>query len=110
MQQGLPLRGLEPEALAALKGVLWRDNLHALRRVVERAAVAAEGPLIAASDLDLPQDRVESVQDAGLSLERTEKFIIQEALKRHNFSVSKAAVDLGVTRQTLYRRMARHGL
>ena len=110
LQQGLPLRGLEPEALAALKGVLWRDNLHALRRVVERAAVAAEGPLIAASDLDLPQDRVESVQDAGLSLERTEKFIIQEALKRHNFSVSKAAVDLGVTRQTLYRRMARHGL
>ena len=110
LQQGLPLRGLEPEALAALKGVSWRDNLHALRRVVERAAVAAEGPLIAASDLDLPQDRVESVQDAGLSLERTEKFIIQEALKRHNFSVSKAAVDLGVTRQTLYRRMARHGL
>ncbi len=109
LQQGLPTRSLQPDALAALRGIAWGDNLHALRRVVERAVVAAEGPAIAPADLDLPDDRVESA-DVGLSLERTEKFIIQEALKRHNFSISKAAVELGVTRQTLYRRMARHGL
>lgn len=110
LQQGMPSRGLQPETIAALRGVLWKDNLHALRRVVERAVVAAEGPAIAPDDLDLPRDRVENAQEVGLSLERTEKFIIQEALKRHNFSISKTAVELGVTRQTLYRRMARHGL
>jgi len=110
LQQGLPVRLLQPEALAALRGVAWIDNLHALRRVVERAVATAEGTAIATTDLDLPEDRVESPTDAGLSLERTEKFIIQEALKRHNFSISKAATELGVTRQTLYRRMARHGL
>ena len=32
------------------------------------------------------------------------------ALKRHGFNVSHAARDLGVTRPTLYRRMAKHGL
>jgi len=110
LQQGLPVRALEPEAMVALRSVSWRDNLHALRRVVERAIVAAAGPAVAVTDLDLPRDRVETPPDAGLSLERTEKFIIQEALKRHNFSVSKAAIELGLTRQTLYRRMARHGL
>lgn len=109
-QQGLSACTLQPEAVAALRGVLWNDNLHALRRVVDRAVVAADGRSITAADLDLPSDRLENVHDAGLSLERTEKFIIQEALKRHNFSVSKAAGELGVTRQTLYRRMARHGL
>jgi len=110
LQQGLPVRLLQPDALAALTGVAWTDNLHALRRVVERAVVTADGKAVAATDLDLPDDRMENPADAGLSLERTEKFIIQEALKRHNFSISKAAVDLGITRQTLYRRMARHGL
>jgi DNA-binding NtrC family response regulator len=110
LQQGLTARVLEPEAVVALRSVSWQDNLHALRRVVERAVVAAAGPAVAATDLDLPQDRVDAALNAGLSLERTEKFIIQEALKRHNFSVSKAAIELGVTRQTLYRRMARHGL
>ncbi len=110
LQQGLPARVLAPETVGALRGAHWTDNLHALRRAVERAAVAAQGPDILAADLDLPRDRGETPQDAGLNLERTEKFIIQEALKRHNFSVSKAAIELGVTRQALYRRMARHGL
>jgi DNA-binding NtrC family response regulator len=110
LQQGMAARVLEPEAMVALRSASWGDNLHALRRVVERAVVAAAGPAVAAADLDLPHDRVDATLNAGLSLERTEKFIIQEALKRHNFSVSKAAIELGVTRQTLYRRMARHGL
>lgn len=110
LQQGLPAPLLQPDAMAALKGVAWVDNLHALRRVVERAVVTAEGAAIAATDLDLPDDRLEKQADAGLSLELTEKYIIQEALKQHNFSISKAAAELGVTRQTLYRRMARHGL
>jgi DNA-binding NtrC family response regulator len=107
MSQGLAFRPLSPDAAAALKGVRWQDNLHALRRAVERATVMAAGPVIAPTDLDLPDADAGPSED--LSLERTEKFMIEEALKRHNFNVSKAAVDLGLTRQALYRRMARHG-
>ena len=64
--------------------------------------------MIVAGNLDLPGSK--SAPELGLNLETTEKFVISEALSRHNFNISKAAMELGVTRQTLYRRMGRHGL
>ena len=45
-----------------------------------------------------------------LNLERSEKELIKEALNRHQFNISQAARDLGVTRAALYRRMEKHGL
>lgn len=110
LRQGFNMRSLTPDAIAALKGTTWSDNLHALRRVVERAVVAADGFAVTAADLDLPTANARDSGDRALDLERTEKYIIQQALGRHNFNVSKAAIELGLTRQTLYRRMARHGL
>jgi DNA-binding NtrC family response regulator len=108
LRQGMVFSGFSPEAVAALRGDNWSDNLHALRRTVERAVVAASGAMIVAGDLDLPDSK--SAPELGLNLETTEKFVISEALSRHNFNISKAAMELGVTRQTLYRRMGRHGL
>lgn len=110
LRQGLAVRGLAADAVAALRGASWDDNLHALRRAIERAVVAADGAAVTAADLELPNGGTAPTADRGLDLERTEKYIIQQALSRHNFNVSKAATELGVTRQTLYRRMARHGL
>ena len=110
MRQGLGARSLAPDAIVALRGSTWQDNLHALRRVIERTIVGAPGSVIGAADLDLTSGQATATSDLGLNLERTEKFVIEEALGRHNFNISKAAVELGLTRQTLYRRMARHGL
>lgn len=50
------------------------------------------------------------VPPADLNLERSEKELIKEALNRHQFNISQAAKDLGVTRAALYRRMEKHGL
>ncbi|MEM1121990.1 MAG: helix-turn-helix domain-containing protein, partial [Bacteroidota bacterium] len=33
-----------------------------------------------------------------------------KALNKHKGNVSKAAEELGITRQSLYRRMEKHGL
>ena len=45
-----------------------------------------------------------------LNLERSERELIKAALERHQFNISAAAKDLGVTRAALYRRMEKHGL
>lgn len=110
LQQGLTARSLAPDAILALRGSTWHDNLHALRRVVERTVVGAQGDVVTAAELDLPSGQATAAADLGFNLERTERLVIEEALSRHNFNISKAAVDLGLTRQALYRRMARHGL
>lgn len=45
-----------------------------------------------------------------LHLERMEKQMIEVALRRHRFNISKAAKELGITRASLYRRMEKHGI
>lgn len=110
LRQGLGIRNLAPDAIAALRRAAWTDNLHALRRIVERAVVTAPGVSVTAGDLDLPSADAAAAFDLSLSLEEKEKSVIEEALSRNNFNISKAATELKLTRQTLYRRMARHGL
>lgn len=109
-RQNLSHCTLTPDAVAHLKAAAWSDNLHALRQVMERAVIEADGPLLGPNDLHIPSIRDIDPRSTALSLETTEKYVVESALKRNNFNVSKAAVELGVTRQTLYRRMSRHGL
>ena len=45
-----------------------------------------------------------------LNLERAEKQMVEEALKKHSYNISLAAAELGLTRASLYRRMEKHGL
>ena len=52
---------------------------------------------------------VETGRD-DLNLERAEKQMVEEALKRHSYNISLAAAELGLTRASLYRRMEKHGL
>lgn len=110
LRQGLGMRTLAPDAIAALRKTTWPDNLHALRKIVERAAAIASGVSVTATDLDLPRVNEAAAFDLSVSLEEKEKSVIEEALSRNNFNISKAATELKLTRQTLYRRMARYGL
>ena len=36
--------------------------------------------------------------------------LVEMALKRHLYNISKAAKELGLTRASLYRRMEKHGI
>jgi transcriptional regulator of acetoin/glycerol metabolism len=45
-----------------------------------------------------------------LNLDRVERQLIEQALKKHAFNISTAAAELGLSRGTLYRRMEKHGL
>ena len=44
------------------------------------------------------------------TLEEMERARIESALRRHEGNVSKAAAELGLTRQSLYRKMEKFGL
>jgi transcriptional regulator with PAS, ATPase and Fis domain len=47
---------------------------------------------------------------SDLNLDRAEKQIVEQALKKHSYNISLAAAELGLTRASLYRRMDKHGL
>lgn len=106
---------LSADALDALSAHRWPGNVRALRLAVERAAVLAPHDVLTAADIPLAVPAAADVAtpapgSGDLNLARSERAIVEAALRRHGFNVSHAARELGLTRAALYRRMARHGL
>ena len=110
LQHGFAAKSLSPEALARLSTHAWVDNVHALRHAIERSVILTEAATVTAADLELPPQEDMSNAPARARLADAEKVHIEEALRRHHFNVSAAAAELGLTRPSLYRRMARYGL
>jgi DNA-binding NtrC family response regulator len=109
-----PRPAVSPDALAALVAYDWPGNVRALRHAVERAVIlAGDGPLGAdafpIAPVAAPRVTAEPVQD-DLNLDRVERRLVEEALKKHGYNISLAAQDLGLSRAALYRRMEKHGL
>lgn len=121
-KEGKPGIVFAPDACAALVGYEWPGNIRELQNRVQRAVLVAQGAVVDAAALGLPaslpskaaSDPAErSASPAPVAAVRAddpERVAIQEALGRAGGVVSRAAVELGLSRQALYRRMERLGL
>ncbi|WP_068171175.1 sigma-54-dependent transcriptional regulator [Neokomagataea thailandica] len=101
-RHALPAPTLSPEHLARLQASPWPQGIRSLRATIERAVLSGhwEEPTQPSS---LPLTRNATLKDA-------ERTLVEDALRKHSFNVSRAAQELGLTRPALYRRMARYGL
>jgi DNA-binding NtrC family response regulator len=107
------VKGFSSAALHALQQHDWPGNVRELINRVRRAMVMAEGRLIAARDLGLEAAPApgpgggEALDGARL---RAERDAIDGSLQRAGRNISQAARDLGVSRMTLYRLLAKHDI
>jgi DNA-binding NtrC family response regulator len=103
-------------AVEALVAHDWPGNVRALRHAIERAVILAGDSPLRPEDFPLatPTPRVapEAVVTPApdYNLDRVERRLVEEALKKHGYNISAAASELGVSRAALYRRMEKHGL
>lgn len=111
-QLGFGDRRLSDEALSLLCSYSWPGNVRELRNVLLRAAHIATGMLIVPADL--PTEVVEAAEQSRTvpsgSLRSTELELIRQALAEANGNLAQAAVQLGIHRVTLYRKVKRYGL
>jgi DNA-binding NtrC family response regulator len=109
---GRPVKTLAPEVIETIAESPWPGDVRALRQAMERCVIFAEGDSYRLSDLALTESQHAPATPvrSDLNLVESERALISRALKRHNFNVSHAAKELGLTRAALYRRMAKHGL
>ncbi len=117
--EGKPLPVLDERALAALEQYEWPGNVRELENRIQRALLVSRDGRITPKDLGLegttnaPAARATSParevsEDSGpLGEERRQ---LESALMRAHGVVSRAAAELGVSRQALYRRMERLGI
>ncbi|SDD53346.1 sigma-54-dependent transcriptional regulator [Paraburkholderia lycopersici] len=104
------IRGFTPDAIEALYNYNWPGNVRELINRVRRAIVMAESKLISAEDLDLANFTAQQTVTLAQAREAAERRTIEAALLRHRHRLTEAAVDLGISRVTLYRLMGTHGL
>jgi two-component system NtrC family response regulator len=104
----------DPGALAQIERYSWPGNVRELENRIRRAVIMAEGRRITAADLELDSPATTpsggTVQlSAGTNLkearETVERDLIQQVLKRHGGKIAPAAVELGISRPTLYELM-----
>jgi DNA-binding NtrC family response regulator len=108
VDKGAHIKGFSGAAMQAMIRHDWPGNVRELINRIRRALVLAEGRLITPGDLDLT-DHCASPPGEALkdSLVRAERIAICASLNRAG-TVASAALDLGVSRMTLYRLLAKH--
>ncbi len=96
-----PVKGFAPDAWDALRAHHWPGNIRELENRVKRAVIMAEGRLVSPADLELssPTQQTPSLRAAK---EETEREMVLAALMKHNGNVTRAAAELGLSRQALH--------
>jgi two-component system NtrC family response regulator len=95
-----------PDALRAFNMHLWSGNVRELQNRVQRAVIMAEGKRVTAADLELTEalDGM-PMQTLKEARENAEREIVQDALRRNKWKITAAALELGISRPTLYELM-----
>ncbi|MEP7099699.1 MAG: sigma-54 dependent transcriptional regulator [Burkholderiales bacterium] len=110
-EKGPQLKGFSRRALVAMGEHQWPGNVRELINRVRRAMVMAEGRLIGPADLGLEEREETRAWDAlEEARTRAERGAISVSLQQAGRNVTEAAKQLGVSRMTLYRLMAKHGI
>lgn len=111
VQNGRTGLAFAPDTLRAIQRQAWTGNVRELQNRVQRAVIMAEGKRVTIDDMELNHD-ASSVAPLTLreARETVERDVVQQALRRHAGKISSAAIELGVSRPTLYELMEKLGI
>jgi two-component system response regulator HydG len=107
---------LSAEAIDRLQKHTWPGNVRELENAIERALIFCQGEEIQAADLPLeactpPVDEFDSGGiSTDMTLETTEKVHILRVLEYCQWNRSRAAQELGIGYNTLWRKMKKYGI
>lgn len=105
---------ISPQAIDMLCAYQWPGNVRELRNTIEKMVVLARGRQLTPSDV--PQS-VRGASDASSrqpqslsngTLRSTERDKILAVLEKHKGNRSRAAIELGISRRTLIRKLAEY--
>ena len=109
---GKKILGLSQEAMAALMLYDWPGNIRELENAIEHAFVLSLGDMILLQHLPeelIPQNH-SILAPTGLTLQEIEKRTIEQTLQRNQWKKMATARELGIDKNTLRRKIRRHGI
>jgi two-component system, NtrC family, response regulator AtoC len=109
-RHGLAAPRLSGAACAVLAHHLWPGNVRELRHALERAVLVQPDGTIDSAHLAFAAAPRPAPPSPELNLQRLEREALSQALLRTYGNVSQAARLLGISRDTMRYRIARHAL
>ncbi len=112
-ESGTETVSIDEPARQALLGFDWPGNVRQLRNVLRTLAALCDGGRIGLEDLPAmirqrPVELVEAV--AERPLEDAERLALLDALERQRWHMTHTAEQLGISRNTLYRKLRKHAI
>ncbi|MCH7674623.1 sigma-54-dependent Fis family transcriptional regulator [candidate division KSB1 bacterium] len=120
------VKAILPQTLDYLMNYEWPGNVRELENVLERSFLHASDGVLAAEHLPITITSFKEDLNSGDSfinlkkvvsltrqitpLKDLEKEVLQQAIKLTNYNMSNAALELGIGRTTLYRKLEKYGI
>ena len=107
---------LSAPAINRLQAHTWPGNVRELENAIERALIFCQGEEIQPADLPLeacmpPVEGFESAESSGdMTMETMEQVHIRKVLEQCQWNRSRAARELGIGYNTLWRKIKRYGI
>jgi len=102
---------LSEAAQRKLKEHPWYGNIRELEHAIEKAVIICDGVVIHDTVFHFPNKSLSPARESvAETLEDMELVMIRKAIDKHGGNLSAVASQLGITRQTLYNKMTKHGL
>jgi two-component system NtrC family response regulator len=106
---GRPSLNFSKSALKALENHMWPGNVRELENRIKRGVIMAEGRQLSPADLELggATSQAKTLKDAR---EIAEREVVYAALRKCRWKIAPAAVELDISRPTLYELMEKLGI
>lgn len=112
-EHGTEIPRISSEAMSWLSAQPYPGNIRELKNLVERTMIVSGSANLDVEDFKnaaLPEIQTTSSGLSGSTLDNIEKNAIISALEQSGGNLSRAAESLGITRQSLYRRIDKLGI
>ena len=114
---GRPKVDFTPEAMRFLQNLPYPGNIRELKNLVERTLLVCGKDTLDANDFKgqvvMPEVKATDSNDMtmeDMTLDEAERQQILRTLEKYDNNLTQVAMVLGLTRQTLYRRLEKHNI
>jgi DNA-binding NtrC family response regulator len=107
-----PYLKISAAAVEKLRQYEWPGNVRELQHMIENSVIMADDTVIKPENLHFTS-RIspgKPATDNALNLSNIEKLTIKEALFKHKGNINQTAMELGITRKTLYSKIEKYEL
>jgi len=105
---GRPVREISKRSMKQLQNYSWPGNVRELQNTMARAVIMGEGNHF--RFIQPGSSPAGTSSGETLNLVENEKELIRKALLKQRGNVTRAASDLGIDRNALYRRINKYGI